>query len=72
MRKAIYFVEPETEDPKGLERLLRRLASLHRDGSISIKGVIVEADNRPLNGLSNNVVPLKIRRIKMQTILVIE
>ena len=71
-RQRIYFAEIEDEDPRRVERLLRRLVVLHRENGIRIVGVVFEGEPQKVGGLNRTVAEIRIKKVKLTRLMLIE
>ena len=73
MSQRIYHLRILEKNPRKMVLLFHRLVDLQKVGKVDVVGVLVATDNKNrLNGLSKNVIPLKIEQVKMRKQLVID
>ena len=67
-----YYVEIEEEDVKRVEKLLRRVIELHREGKIRLLGLVFEGEPQKVGGLNRTVAEIRIKRAVLKQLMLIE
>ena len=67
-----YYVEIEEEDPRRVDRLLRRVVELHREGKIRLLGLVFEGEPQKVGGLNRTVAEIRIKRAVLKQLMLIE
>lgn len=67
-----YLVEIVDRNQQNVAKLLHRLSVQHREGIVRIRGIIIEGSPQAVGGLNKTVAEIRIKRIKMSRLMIIE